>query len=148
MIRTVWIAALCLAVLGGLFATRVTASLARTEEIVLHPTTVSPSLTQDTLTKSDRFDLAYPSVETIPILPSKSTEVLRTKPAARASGNSRNTPDPNANRTGVMLPKPRPKTRLSKHNYPAKAVTDLKTCTQPDGSADILVLLGGSRRCA
>jgi len=55
VIRTVWIAAFCLAGLGGLFATRVTASIP--EEIVRDPTTVGTSLVRDTLTKADKLDV-------------------------------------------------------------------------------------------
>ncbi len=52
VIRTIWIAALCLAGLGGLFATRVTASIS--EEAVRDPDTVGISQRRDTLTKGDR----------------------------------------------------------------------------------------------
>jgi hypothetical protein len=135
LIRTVWIAAFCLAVVGGLFATKVTASMASTEETLLDPTTVSAGLVQDTLTKSDKLDLTDlgASVETIPVVPTKSIEVPGTKPGARASGSSRRLSDPNANRIGATRPKHRPKIRLSKNNNPAKAAGDLKNCTQSDG---------------
>jgi apolipoprotein N-acyltransferase len=59
MVRTVWIAAFCLAVLGGLFATRVTASMPSTEEAATDPTEISTKLVQDTLTKADKLDVSY-----------------------------------------------------------------------------------------
>ena len=69
VIRTIWIAALCLAGLGGLFATRVTASIS--EEAVRDPDTVGISQRRDTLTKGDRLDVAYlhRPIEGMPVVP-------------------------------------------------------------------------------
>ncbi len=149
MIRTVWIAACCLAIIGGLFATKVTASMPSTEETVLDPTTIGTNLVQDTLTKADKLDLTYlnPLAETIPVLPTKPIEVLQTKPRANANGRSQRLFNPSANRIAVTLPKPRPKIRLSKNNNPAKAAVDLKNCPQPDGLGAILMSFAGSLRC-
>src|ERR1700730_1636815 len=120
MIRTVWIAAFCLAGIGGLFASRVAASMAPTEETVLDPPTVRAGIAQDTLTKADRLDLTYlnPLVETAPVPPSKPFEILQTKPSAKST-SSRRLSNRNANRIAVMLPKPRPKPRLSKETSTA-----------------------------
>jgi hypothetical protein len=149
LIRTVWIAAFCLAVLGGLFATKVTASMPSTEETVLDPTTIGTNLVQDTLTKADKLDLTYlnPLVVTIPVLPTKPIEVFQTKPRANANGSSKRFFNPSANRIAVTLPKPRPKIRLSKNSNLAKAAVDLKNCPQPDGLAAILMSFAGSLRC-
>jgi hypothetical protein len=46
-----------------------------------------------------------------------------------------------------MLPKPRPKIRLSKNNNPSKAAGDLKSCAQPDGLGGLLLSWSGSLRC-
>jgi hypothetical protein len=148
MIRTVWIAAFCLAGIGGLFASRVTASMAPTEETVLDPPTVRAGIARDTLTKADRLDLTYlnPLVETAPVPPSKPFEILQTKPSAR-NASSRRLSNPNANRIAVMLPKPRPKTRLSKNTSTARAAVDSKACPQPDGLSGILMSFTGSPRC-
>jgi len=140
LIRTVWIAAFSLAVLGGLFATKVTASIAPVEEAGLVPTDVI--LAQDTLTKSDKLDVAYllASAEAYPVLPNSSTVVLETRSRFAASGGARG-------RSAVKLPKPRPKIRMSKKNNPAQAAGDLKSCTQPDGLGGFLLSLSGSLRC-
>lgn len=148
-LRTVWIAAFCLALLGGLFATKVTASMAPVEEIVRDPTPVGTGLVQDTLTKSDRLDAGYLLTSADPdgALPTMATEVLQT-PSRMASGrSSRGLNGPHANRIAVMLPKPRPKIRLSKNNNPSKADGDAKSCAQPDGLAGLLLSLSGSLRC-
>ena len=55
VIRTVWIAAFCLAGLGGLFATRVTASIS--EQAVRDLTTVGISLPHDALAKADKLQV-------------------------------------------------------------------------------------------
>jgi hypothetical protein len=147
LIRSVWIAAFGLAVLGGLFATKVTASMSSSEETVLDPTMIGTNLMQDTLTKADKLDLTNlnPLAETIPVLPTKPIEVLRTKPSAK--GSSQRLFNPSRNRIAVTLPKPRPKIRLSKNNDPAKAAVDLKNCPQPDGLGAILMSFAGSLRC-
>jgi hypothetical protein len=147
MIRTVWISAFCLAVLGGLFASRVTASMPSTEEAVLDPTEISAKLVQDTLTKSDRLDVSYRSVETVPALPMESIAVVLTKPRPNTNGGSQHLSGPNANRVSVMLPKPRTRIRLAKNNNPAKTTPDSKTCQQPDGLSSILMSFTGSPRC-
>jgi hypothetical protein len=149
LIRTVWIAAFGLAVLGGLFATRVTASMPSTDETVLDPATIGTNLVQDTLTKADKLDLTYlnPLAETIPVLPTKPIEVLQTKPRANANGSSQRLSNPNANRIAVTLPKPRPKIRLAKNNVAAKAAFGFKNCPQPDGLTGILMSFAGSLRC-
>ena len=149
MIRTVWIAAFSLALLGGLFASKVTASMAPAEELVLDPTTVRAIPVQDTLTRSDRLDVKYflPAADANPVLPTEPIEVLQNKSRIIATGSSRGLTGPNASRSVVMLPKPRPKIRLSKSNNPAKATGDLKSCPQPNGLGGILLSLSGSLRC-
>ncbi len=148
LIRTVWIAAFSLALLGGLFATKVTASMAPADEAELDPTTIGPGVVQDTLTKSDRRDAAYllSPADASTVLPAWPIEVLQTRSRMAASGNPRGLTGLNANRVAVKLPKPRPKIRLSKKNGPAQT-GDLKSCTQPDGLGGILLSLSGSLRC-
>jgi hypothetical protein len=148
-LRTVWIAAFCLALLGGLFATKVTASMAPAEEIAPDPSTVGTSLAQDTLTKSDKLDVGYllPSADQDRASPTMAMEVLQIPSRTAASRNSRDLKGPHANRIAVMLPKPRPRIRLSKDNNPSKAAGDLKSCAQPDGLGGLLLSLSGSLRC-
>jgi hypothetical protein len=117
VIRPIWIAALCLAGLGGLFATRVTASIS--EGAVRDPATVGTSFAQDTLAKADRLDLTYLRypAENIPVAPTEpiAAEIVPTKPAMSAKTASPRPPSPSVHRNAVMLPKPRPKIRPAKN---------------------------------
>ena len=157
MIRTVWIAAFCLAGLGGTFATRVTASIS--EEAVTDPTTVGTSLMQDTLCKADKLNvgyLHYPAqsapVENTPAVPAEpiAAEIEPAKPPAAAKAGSSDAPDPGARRTAVVLPKPRPRIRPAKHAKGvglARATVDPNTCHQQDGLGGMLISLSGAPRC-
>jgi hypothetical protein len=147
-LRTVWIAAFCLALLGGLFATKVTASMAPAEEIALDATTIRATFVPDTLTASDRFDIAYLPPPAEAILPTESVEVVQDTPRIEASSNTRGLKSPNAKRAAVMLPKPRPKIRLSKNSNPPKAAADLKSCAQRDGLGGMLLSFSGSLPCS
>jgi hypothetical protein len=157
LIRTVWIAAFCLAGLGGMFATRVTASIS--EEAVSGPTTVGTSPVQDTLSKADKLNVGYlrypaervpvektPAVPTAPI----AAEIQPAKPPSTAKAGSSPAPDPAARRTTVVLPKPRPRIRPVKHVKDvglARATVDPNTCHQQDGLGGLLISLSGAPRC-
>jgi hypothetical protein len=157
LIRTVWIAAFCLAGLGGTFATRVTASIS--EEAVPNPTTVGASLTQDTLSKADKLNVGYlhcPAEsapgENVPAVPTEpiTAEIQPAKPPATAKAAGSHAPDPGARWTAVMLPKPRPRIRPAKHAKGvglARATVDPNTCHQQDGLGGMLISLSGSPRC-
>jgi hypothetical protein len=142
VIRTIWIAAFCLAGLGGLFVTRVTASIS--EATVRDPTTIGTSLGQNTLTKGDKLDLTYLRlpVESVPAPPAESiaAEIVSTKPATSAKVGCQHPPGPSAHRSAVLLPKPRPKIRK-------EASVDLKACHQQNGLGGILISLSGAPRC-
>jgi len=150
VIRTIWIAALCLAGLGGLFATRVTASIS--EGAARDPATAGTSFAQDALTKADRLDLTYLRypAENIPVPPSEpiAAEIVPTKPAMPAKIGNPHPPGRSAQRNFVVLPKPRPKIRPAKHAKDvAKASVDLKACHQQDGFGGMLISLSGAPRC-
>jgi hypothetical protein len=150
LIRTIWIAALCLAGLGGLFATRVTASIS--EATVRDPAMVGADLVQDTLMKADRLDLTClrPPAENVPAPPTEpiAAEIVPTKPAAFAKIGSPRPRAPGAHRNAVVLPKPRPKIRPAKHaKNVARASVDLKACHQQDGLGGLLISWSGAPRC-
>jgi hypothetical protein len=113
MIRTIWLAALFLAAICGLCASKVTASISPPEDGVPDRTMVS--FTTDTLTKSDRLD-----IDNLPLQP-EVTFALPPDPVAiffrssqtMASTTSLHRPlKQMAKRSAVMLPKPRPKVKL------------------------------------
>jgi hypothetical protein len=174
VIRTIWIAALCLAGLGGLFATRVTASIS--EEAVRDPDTVGISQRRDTLTKGDRLDVAYlhrpiagiPVVPAVPIAaeiqpaePFQFASLTATATAespvapgqaagSNASASSNSSASSSARRSTVLLPKPRPRIRPAKNKKDvgvARAAVDPGTCHQQDGLSGLLISLSGAPRC-
>jgi hypothetical protein len=151
LIRAFWFAAICLAGLGGLLAAKLTSSTATAEESVLDPTMRSLGRADDTLMKTDRLKVAYllpsariPSAETIPELPTEPVPVLRTKSGVIANLRPRAR---SKNRNGVILPRPRPKIRLTKNSHPGRLAVDVKTCSQPEGLGGILLSFAGSPRC-
>jgi len=149
--RTFWFAAICLAGLGGLLAAKVTSSIATAEESLLDSTVLGLGRAGDTLTKADRLEVAYlrpaapiASAEIIPELPTESVSALRAKPGAIASSQH---PAPNKHRNDVILPRPRPKIRLTKNINPARPAADVKTCSQAEGLGGILLSFAGTPRC-
>jgi len=150
VIRTIWIAALCLAGLGGLFATRVTASIS--EGAVRDPATVGTSFAQDPLTKTDRLDLIYlrHPAENVPAPPTEpiAAEIVPTEPATSAKIGNPHPPGRSAQRNAVVLPRPRPKIRPAKNAKDVvKASVDLKACHQQNGFGGMLISLSGAPRC-
>jgi hypothetical protein len=114
MIRTIWLAAFCLAAICGLCASKVTASISPPEEGVPDRTMVSFAI--DTLTQADRMDAVNLAAESKTIfsfaLPPDPIVVLPGKsPTMSADAIVRR--QPNASRRIVMLPRPRPKVRLT-----------------------------------
>jgi hypothetical protein len=152
MIRTFWFAAFCVAGLGGVLATRVTASMA-TGESVLDPALLSVGLAPDTLSKADRLDVAYylpyaapASAEIIPQLAAERVAVLAAKRGANAKVRAQLNPA-SANRKSVMLPRPRPKIRFAKNAHPPRPIVESKTCVQLEGLGGLLMAFAGTPRC-
>jgi hypothetical protein len=114
MIRTIWLAALSLAVICGLCASKVTASISRPEEGVPDRTMVS--FATDTLNQSDRMDVASVPLEpeVTLALPPDPIAILIGKSLTMSSAIRVHRPLKQiAKGSAVMLPKPRPKVRLS-----------------------------------
>jgi hypothetical protein len=169
MIRTFWFAAFCLAGLGGLLATRVTASMAFSGESILDPAVLGEGLaqdpltnqtlaidmpTRDTLTKADRLDVADLLVAAAMVAeaPAQSIAVPETKPDANAGADLQRSAALHVHRTSVMLPRPRPKIRpakigLAKISHAAKPVVEVKTCAPPEGLSGLLMALANQPRC-
>jgi hypothetical protein len=116
MIRTVWLAAFFLAGICGLCASKVTASISQPEEGVPDRTMVS--FATDTLTKADRLDAVNLPAEREPTLalpPDPIAALLAKLRSVAAETRVRRPQNLNAKRI-VVLPKPRPKLRLSENN--------------------------------
>jgi hypothetical protein len=102
MIRTVWLATVCLAVLSALAAGKALTTRADSAvtEQPTDPTTIGAGLTQDTLRKADRLEITYVRQEvpapsalqlTEPVVPTVSSVT----PAAENKIISRHWHDPN-----------------------------------------------------
>jgi hypothetical protein len=134
-----------------LLAAKVTSSIATAEESLLDSTVLGLGRADDTLTKADRLEVAYlapaaqiPSAKIIPELPTESVSARRAKPGAIANWQL---PALNRHRNGVILPKPRPKIRLTRNSHPVRPAVDAKTCSQAEGLGGILLSFAGTPRC-
>jgi hypothetical protein len=168
MTRTIWIAAFCLAVLGGLFATKVTASIPVAEST--EPgSTVEEVFAQDTLTKGDKLSvndvphstatIAVPTAEPVETRPVETKPVVaslvETKPVEITALETKAVeikPATTVNRgahrqTAVMLPRPRPKPRPAKSETSVKTATDAQPCHQPEGITGLIDAMNGVPRC-
>jgi hypothetical protein len=163
MIRTIWVTAFCLAVLGGLFATKVTASIPVTDSSEL--TAAEAVFEPDTLTKADKLSvtdvphstetIALPTAEPVEPKPvvadlveAKPVEIktVAIKPGAAAIP-APHLADPLPRRTAVMLPRPRPKPRPAKSDTPVKTAAEAQPCHPPEGIAGLIDALNGVPRC-
>jgi hypothetical protein len=116
MIRTVWLAAFLLAGICGLCASKVTASISQPEESVPDRTMVS--FATDTLTKADRLDAVNLPAEreaTLALPPDPIAALLSKSRSVATDTRVRRPSNLNAKRI-VVLPRPRPKLRLSANN--------------------------------
>jgi hypothetical protein len=134
MNRTVWLAAFCLSVIGGLCASRVTASISPREASVPAQIAVGVIVDPASLARADKADarLDLPAEEITSALPDNPTAVPQITP--RSTGTARRPSNPNANRKTVILPKPRPKIRLAKTGN-ARTAINVKNCSRPDSVA-------------
>jgi hypothetical protein len=145
LIKTVWIAAVCLATIGGLFATKVTASMYHTEETAADPMATS-GLLQDTLTKADRFNAAHvgTAAEIAAVLPAKQADLIQTAPRKTARRSSLQAFHPNAKRIAGILPRPRPKIRLTDNDRSTGAAGN---CAQLNGPGGIVTRFNDWLHC-
>ena len=149
MTRTIWIGAFCLACIGGMFTIKVMASnpLPTAQRMIVGRATLTLGLVQDNLTNADKL-VSYKkrSVDANFVPPTKPPAHVVTATAI-ANKIPQRLSNPNATRTAVMLPKPRPKIRLAKNDSQDKSAMDTKNCPQPDSLFGVLASVTGSRRC-
>ena len=153
MNRTIWLAAFCLAGLGGLCASKVTASIYPSEESTPDQTQiqlmVSDAIASDTLTKSDKAEVTEaPAADATFSLPIESNDVSASKtPEHRAKHLASSNPHPKT----VLLPRERPKsklqTKLAKNAKQDTAAIDSKNCPANDGLGGLLKSFAGSPHC-
>jgi hypothetical protein len=146
MNRTIWLAAFCLAGLGGLCASKVTASIYPSEESPPDQTQPQPAvrdtIVSDTLTRSDKAEVIEPAAaDTTSALPIESNDVSVGKlPAFRSKHPAASNLHPQT----VMLPRKRPKIKLAKNGSQDTTAIDARNCSATDGLGGFLKSLAGS----
>ena len=159
MIRTVWLAVLCLIGLGAMVAIGAgTPTPPPNVRASTEQTTVGESFSQDTLTKADRLEIAYvrdPIALKPVMLVTKApdeTPSQRLGPAATTTTKivSRHWHDPNARKSaaasaGRRIKGQEPKKRGNVDRE--KPTVDLRPCRRPEGFAGLLRALNLTPGC-
>jgi hypothetical protein len=150
MIRTVWLAAFCLAGLGGLYASKVAASISSSEGGTAAPAIISAGVVPDTLTSADKLDLtnlrptaevtlAQPPVPAIMRL-GRARRMIPLRSLQRQAGTKTKVIAP--------LPKSRPKFRLSRNGKAPKLAAKQMKCAETNGLGRLIILLTGTTHCS
>lgn len=148
MIRTVWLAAFCLACLGGLYASKVTASISAPEDGIADPATSAAAAEPDTLTAADRVDVTglRPAAEAT-LVQSTDLVVVRPVKANRFALHRLQRPSDTKAKVIVVLPRPRPKPRLSRNGKSPGLAGDLKKCPENNSLGTLIMSLTGASHC-
>jgi hypothetical protein len=156
VIRTMWLAALCLSGLGAMVAISAeTPTPPPNVEASPDQTTIATGSSQDTLTKADKLEVAYVrdpvAVEPImPVATAPETPPQPPSPPATPKIVSRHSHDPNAKKVAVVSPGRRIKgqeSKKSKNVERAKLPVELRPCPRPEGFAGLLRVLNLSPGC-
>jgi hypothetical protein len=146
LIRTIWLASLLLATLGGLLAVKVvSATVPEPVEAAAAPVTGTGSR-QDTLKQPDRIAVSY-------ILPENEPAAVGPepiKPEPRVTIVRADRRPSIARKLAVPLPRARPRSVLANNGKGLdrmKSASDLKSCRQQDAIARFLASAGISMRC-
>ena len=155
MMRTMWLATTCLAVLGALaIAKALTTPVAPIVERQVDETTVATGLAQDTLTKADRLEIARQETPAQPALHPTEPFIPRVPtivPLVQAKIISRHWHDTNATTSSVAKSKqPKKTAATTKANQAAdrsKLVEPVKPCDRTAAFGDLLRSLNLSPAC-
>lgn len=150
MIRTVWLAAICLAGIGGLYAGKVTASISPSDGGVVDPAMISAGVVPDTLTAADKIDLTglRPTAEaalappTVPIVirPVKARTMIPSRGLRRQTNTKA--------KVTAANPKPRPKFRMSLNGKASKIAADQTKCAGINSLNALIMSLTGTSHCS
>jgi hypothetical protein len=158
VIRTVWLAVLCLIGLGPMVAIRFGIPTPP-PNVRASPEqgTVGKSFSQDTLTKADKLEIAYVRVPVVAVEPvmlvTKAPDETPSQPPSPVAPPkivSRHWHDPNAKNSGAAPPGRHTKyqePKTTKNVERAKAPVDLRPCWRPEGFAGLLRALNLSPGC-
>jgi hypothetical protein len=161
VIRTVWLAVLCLIGLGATVAIKAgTPTLPPTlpPNVGASPeqTTVGTGFAQDTLTKADKLEVAYVrdpvALEPVMLLTKARVETppQALSPPATPKIVSRHSHDPNTKKVAAVSSGRRIKdqeSKKSKNVERAKLPAELRPCRRPEGFAGLLRVLNLSPGC-
>jgi len=164
MIRTMWLAALCLSGFGTMVAIcGGTPTPPPIVEVSPDKTTIGIGSSQDTLTKADKLEIAHvrdpPAAE--PVMPVATapdeTPPQPLSPPATPKIVSRHSHDPNAKKVAAVSPGRRIKGQESKKSKNVERAklpvelrplpVDLRPCRRPEGFAGLLRVLNLSPGC-
>jgi hypothetical protein len=159
VIRTVWLAVLCLiGLLGAMVAIKAGTPPPPPPNVGASPeqTTTATGSSHDTLTKADKLEIAYLRVP-VAVEPVRlATQVSEETPHKPLSSTvtpkivSRHWHDPNAKKSAAVSPARRIKIQEPKNGKNvdrAKATVDLRPCRRPEGFAGLLRALNLSPGC-
>jgi hypothetical protein len=156
VIRTMWLAILCLSGLGAMVAIGAgTSTPPPNVEASPDQTSIATGASQDTLTKADKPEVAYVrdpvAVEHVMLVTKARDETppQPLSPPATPKSVSRHSHDPNATKVAAVSPGRRIKGQESKSKNVehAKLPVDLRPCPRPEGFAGLLRLLNLSPGC-
>jgi hypothetical protein len=157
VIRTVWLATLCLSGLAaGVAINAETSTPPPTVGASPEQTTVGETFSRDTLTKADKLEIAYVrepvAADSIMPVAMASDEISPQRPVPTATPKivSRHWHDPHARKPATASPDRRIKIRESKKSRNVergKVTLDLRPCRRPEGIAGLLRILNLSPGC-
>src|SRR5229473_2659636 len=156
VIRTGWLAVLCLIGLGATVAIKAgTPTPPPNVGASPEQTTVGTGFAQDTLTKADKLEVAYVhhpvAVEPVMLVTKARDETPPPlSPPATPKIVSRHSHDPNAKKVAAVSPGRRIKSQESKKSKNverAKLPVELRPCRRPEGFAGLLRVLNLSPGC-
>lgn len=150
MIRTVWLAAFCLAGLGGLYASKVTASISSSQNGIADPVTVSAGAVPDTLTAADRVDLTglRPTAEAALAMPTVPVVIHQVKARRMIPPRGLQRRAGTKVRVIAVLPRPRPKFRMSRNGKAPKLAGDQTKCAATNSLGALIMSLTGTSHCS
>jgi hypothetical protein len=150
MIRTVWLAAFCLAGLGGLYASRVTASISLPETGVADPAIIGARVVPDTLTSADKIDLTglRPTAEATLARPAAAVVIRPVKVRTVIPSRGQRRRASTKAKVIAALPAPRPKSRGSRNGNAPKLAGDQAKCARPNGLSALIMSLTATPPCS
>jgi hypothetical protein len=157
MIRTVWLAVLCLIGLGAMVVIRAeTPTPLPSVKASPEQATVGESSSQDTLTKADKLEIAYvrdraapKPVMLVTTAPDQTPSRRSSRPATR-NIVSRHWHDPKAKKSAAASPGRRIKSQEPKKGKDIvreKPTVDLRPCRRPEGFSGLLWVLNLKPAC-